>query len=297
VTLAARLATTLILFFLAAGCERTAGDRGVADVNRETAENPRVVTLSPHLAELVFATGAGDLLVGVSAYTDYPSDALSVPVIGDAFNLDLERLTMLEPDLLLAWDNGTPQHVIDDLQGRGFRIAVITTTSIGDIPKAMRRIGSLTGRRAAADAAARAFDESLGTIRAAQSGQSVITVFYQVDARPLYTVNGDHYLSELIELCGGSNIFADIGDLAPLISVEAVLERDPEVIFASSDAGPTAFDQWDRWPELAANRYGNRFVMPANEIGRATPRLLVGAAAACEALANARVRRDNVNDD
>jgi len=269
----------------------------VVDGNAASLTDPRLVTLSPHLAELVFAIGAGDLLVGVSAYTDYPPEALSVPVIGDAFNLDQERLTMLDPDLLLAWDNGTPQHVIDDLRTRGFRIEVITTTSIPDIPAAMRRIGNLTGRQSGADSAARSFDEKHSAIREAQSGQPPITVFYQVDARPLYTINGEHYLSELIELCGGVNIFADIGGLAPLISVEAVLERDPEVIFAASDAGPTAFDQWERWPELAANRIGNRFVMPANEIGRATPRLLIAAEAACEALEQARNNRDNTDND
>ena len=73
------------------------------------AEQPeRIVTLSPHLAELVFATGAGDLLVGVSAYTDFPREAALLPVVGDAFNLDLEQLALLQPDLLLAWETGTP---------------------------------------------------------------------------------------------------------------------------------------------------------------------------------------------
>jgi iron complex transport system substrate-binding protein len=297
VTLAVRLASIFVFTFFATGCDRDALDESVAVDDPTSLTDPRTVTLSPHLAELVFAIGAGDLLVGVSAYTDYPSEALAVPIIGDAFNLDQERLTMLEPDLLLAWDNGTPQHVIDDLRARGFRIEVVTTTSIGDIPEAMRMIGDLTSRQAGADAAARSFDEALDAIRKAQAGKSPITVFYQVDARPLYTINGEHYLSELIELCGGVNVFRDIGSLAPLISIEAVLERDPEVIFAASDAGSTAFDQWDRWPELAANRYGNRFVMPANEIGRATPRLLVAAEAACDALAEARNNRDNATND
>lgn len=296
-TSAVRLSSTIVLVIFVIGCDRAATGTDVVDGDVVALSDPRLVTLSPHLAELVFAIGAGDLLVGVSAYTDYPPETLSVPVIGDAFNLDQERLTMLDPDLLLAWDHGTPQHVIDELRNRGFRIEVITTTSIPDIPAAMRHIGVLTGRQSGADSAARAFDAKHDAIREAQSGQAPITVFYQVDARPLYTINGEHYLSELIELCGGVNVFADIGGLAPLISVEAVLERDPEVIFAASDAGPTAFNQWERWPELAANRFDNRFVMPANEIGRATPRLLIAAEAACDALAQARINRDNTGND
>ena len=117
-------------------------------------------------------------------------------------------------------------------------------------------------------------------------------VFYQVDKRPLYTINDQHYVSELIDLCGGSNVFSDLDGLAPIVSVEAVVERDPEAMFASSDAGYGAFDQWDRWPHIAANRYKNRFLMPADEIGRATPRLLIAAKAVCEALQNARANRD-----
>lgn len=257
----------------------------------------RLVTLSPHLAELVYATGAGDQLVGVSAYTDDPPETRSLPVIGDAFNLDLEQLLLLEPDLLLAWDQGTPRHVIDQLREHGFRVEVVTTTSIADIGNAMRRIGRLTGREAAAERAATEFESAIERLAAELADQPPITVFYQVDARPLYTVSAMHYVSEILALCGGRNVFADIGDLAPLVSVEAVLERDPEVIMASTDAGPHAFDQWQRWPELAANRYRNHFLIPANEIARATPRLLVAAEGVCEALRQARENRETYRDD
>ena len=257
----------------------------------------RIVTLSPHLAELVFAVGAGELLAGVSAYTDYPAAAADLPVIGDAFNVDQERLTLLEPDLLLAWDSGTPAHVVDDLRTRGFRIEVIATAGLVDVPLALRQIGRLTGHEQDADRVASVFEHDVEMLAANALGTSSISVFYQVDARPLYTINGDHYVSELISLCGGNNIFADLDGLAPLVSVEAVLERDPEVIMASSDAGPDAFVEWDRWTDLAANRYQNRFLMPANEIGRATPRLLVAAGAVCKALASSRENREaRMND-
>jgi len=118
-------------------------------------------------------------------------------------------------------------------------------------------------------------------------------VFYQVDKRPLYTINQQHYVSELIDLCGGSNVFSDLDGLAPIVSVEAVVERDPEVMFASNDAADGAFDEWDRWPHIAANRHKNRFLMPADEIGRATPRLLIAAKAVCDALQVARANRDS----
>ena len=256
------------------------------------ARNLRIVTLSPHLAELVFAVGAGDQLVGVSAYTDFPEAAAALPVIGDAFNLDQERLTLLEPDLLLAWNTGTPAHVIDELRARGYAIEVVTTTALDDIASALGKIGALTGNAENAALAAASFTDGLEAIGEASQDAADISVFYQVDVRPLYTINGTHFVSQVIELCGGTNIFSDLDGLAPLVSVEAVLERNPEVMLASSDAGSSAFDEWDRWPDVPANRFGNRFLMPANDIGRPTPRILEGARAVCAALQTSRANRE-----
>jgi len=266
---------------------------GAAFAEAVAEEGQRIVSLSPHLAELVFTVGAGDRLVGVSAYTDFPEAATRLPVIGDAFIFDLEQMAILDPDLLLAWQSGTPAHVVDELQARGYRVEVIRTRNLRDIPVALRRIGKLTGQGATADVVAGEFASGLQLLKEQAANAAPISVFYQVAERPLYTISGEHYVSELIELCGGRNIFADLGSLAPLIGVEAVLERDPEVMLASMDAGPDAFNAWDRWSNLAANRYGNRFWMPAAETGRATPRLLVAGAAICRALAQGRSNRDS----
>lgn len=259
-------------------------------------EGHRIVSLSPHLAELVFTIGAGERLVGVSAYTDYPAAAARLPVVGDAFMLDLERLAVLDPDLLLALQSGTPAHVIDELHARGYHVEVIRTQSLQDIPVALRHIGRLTGRGASASVAAEEFSTGLKLLQEQAADAAPISVFYQVSDRPLYTINGEHYVSELIEICGGRNIFADLGSLAPLIGVEAVLQRDPEVMLAGEDAGPGAFSEWERWSEIAANRYGNRFWMPAAEIGRATPRLLQAGAAICQALQQGRGNRTDYGD-
>lgn len=121
-------------------------------------------------------------------------------------------------------------------------------------------------------------------------------MFYQVSARPLYTVNHEHYVSELIEICGGRNVFADLDELAPGITVESVVDRDPEVMLATTDAGDDAFEEWQRWPTVSANLYGNLFLLPADEIARATPRLLLAGGAMCLALKKARFNRDAFSD-
>jgi len=264
----------------------------------ETTEPPaasatysRVVTLAPNLTELVFAAGAGRKLVGASAYSDYPDIARQLPIIGDAFAVDQEQLAILQPDLLLVWESGTPDHVVDELRSLGYNVEVIRTRTLADVADALRRIGELTDSAAQAEIVANAYNAGLRNIAMKYESAEDLRVFYQIDRRPLYTINDEHYVSDLIKLCGGSNVFADLDELAPAVDVEAVLERNPEVILASSDAGPEAFTDWERWPHMAANQYRNQFLIPADEIGRATTRLLVAAEAVCDSLQEARERR------
>ena len=261
------------------------------DNTDDPGSSARVVTLAPNIAELVFAVGAGDQLVGVSAWSDYPRDLLDLPAVGDAFMVDQEQLAFLNPDLLLVWESGTPLHTVDELRKRGYRVETIRTRGLDDVGTALRRVGELTGRQEQANEVAEEFVAGLQSLREQYANQPPIDVFYQVSARPLYTVNREHYVSGLIDICGGRNIFDDLDDLAPAISAEAVIDRDPEVMLASTDAGDDAFAEWNRWPSLAAIRYGNQYLLPADEIGRATPRLLIAGNAMCLALSRARTNR------
>ena len=277
---------TLLVAVLLAACSPAGREQPAAAPSPE-----RIVTLAPHLAELVYAAGAGSRLVGVSAYSNHPAEVGRLPVVGDAFAVDQEQLALLAPDLLLAWQSGTPAHVVDELRARGFRVEVLVTRGLADVAAALRRIGELTGDPAPAEAAARRYEQALDELRARRPGVEPLRVFYQVSARPLYTVNGEHYISELIELCGGVNVFAGLGVLAPTVGEEAVLARDPEVLLAAGGDPGDIFRAWLRWPALAANRYGNRFVVDADLAGRASPRLPEAGRQLCARLDDARVRR------
>ena len=281
----ARRAALLLLLAGAAGC------MAPEPPEPRPGEYSRLVSLAPNLTEIVYAAGAGDALVGVSAYSDYPPEATELPVVGDAFTVDQERLRLLEPDALLVWESGMPAHVVDELRRAGFPVEVIRTRGLVDVAAALRRIGAITGYDSTAEAAATAYLEGLGRLRRQYGGAEPISVFFQVSARPLYTVNGSHFISELIEICGGRNVFADVGELAPAVDVEAVVERDPEVLLGTDAAGKDAFSEWRRWPEIAANRFGNHFLVPADEIGRATTRLVAAGESVCAALAVARRQR------
>ena len=186
-----------------------------------------------------------------------------------------------------------PEHVVDEMRQVGYRVEVIRTRSLQDVADGIaphRRADRTRGRSQCGGR--RISRRPAGLAATLCRGAAPISVFYQVYERPLYTINGEHYVSELIELCGGANIFADLDALAPAISVEAVIERDPEVMLASSDAGADAFGEWRRWPGLRALQSGNQYLMPADSIGRGTPRLLDAGHAVCTALQAARQKRD-----
>jgi len=194
--------------------------------------------------------------------------------------------------MLLAWQSGTPQHVVGELSKRGYRVETIQTRSLDDVALALVKIGELTGHSDQAMQAATEFRQGLSALADRYSTADPIRVFYQIQKRPLYTISGDHYVSELIGLCGGQNIFWDLINLAPLVAVEAVIERNPEILLVSSDSEENALNEWNRWPDMAANRFGNRYVMQADEIGRPTPRLLLAGEALCKALHQGRLNRD-----
>ena len=260
-----------------------------APVESATAE--RIVSLAPNLTELVFKVGAGKQLVGVSAWSDFPKEVLELPVMGDAFTVDQEQLALARPDLILLWESGTPEHIADELRSSGYTVVRIRTRDLDDVATALLKIGDLTGHSKEAELAAAAYREELRSLRDEHAGLPPIRVFYQVASRPLYTINNEHYISELISVCGGDNIFKDLSDLAPTVDVEAVVDRDPEVMLASTDAGDDAFAEWERWPNMAANRIGNQYLLPADEIGRATTRVTIAGRSMCIALQQARINR------
>lgn len=266
----------------------TACSNEQAPVELDTHEASRVVTLAPHLAELVFAAGAGDRLVGVSAYTDYPEEAAELPIVSDAFTVDLELMRVLEPDLVLAWASGMPASTIEELKSTGLNVVTIETTSLEDVAAALHQIGSLTGQGQQAGEAAAAYEASLSALRDEFSSRRPVMVFFQVSSRPLYTVNGRHFISELLTMCGGANVFAELSELAPAIDVEAVLAADPEAIIASGSADSLAV--WERFDTLRANQYGNRLTVEAAHLARASPRLDSAGRELCDVIDVARAR-------
>ena len=251
----------------------------------------RIVSLAPHVTELLFAVGAGALIVGTPEYSDYPEDAKRIPRIGNASGLDLERIAALRPDLIVAWQSGNPSWVLDRMLRSNMTIFLSEPHKIEDIATTIERLGLLTGKAEVARQASQRFRERYRSLQSRYAQREPVTVFYQVWSDPLMTINNAHLISAVIRLCGGVNVFADLPLLVPRISVEAVLQAQPQVIVAAGAKDSRALVSWRKWTQLPAVRKGNLFLVPYEEIARHTPRVLDGAERLCSAFDQARGAR------
>lgn len=241
----------------------------------------RIVSLAPHLTELVYAAGGGLRMVGAVEYSDYPPQAKELPRVGSDAHINLESVLALRPDLIVAWPNAGSVRAIDRLAELGLPVFRSEPRALEDIATTLERLGRLSGTTAEAARAARAFRARQADLEKRYSGRATLRVFYQVWDRPLVTVNGDHVISKVIALCGGENVFAALPLIAPEVDVEAVLRANPDVVLTSrAGAGRP------RW--LTKGRF---YVVPADLIQRHTPRLLDGAEHICRVLDEARSAR------
>ena len=246
------------------------------------------MSVAPNLTELLFAAGAADQVVGVSAYSDYPEAARALPQIGDAFRLDYERIVALAPTVAVVWASGTPAGVAERLEGLGIRVIGIPTRTLDEVAAGLLTLGTLARTEPVARVAAAEFRRRIGELRRQYRDRPDIRVFVQIDGAPLYTVGGPHLITEIVELCGGTNVFADADALALPVDLESVLARSPEVILSLDDADPAAY--WARFDTLEAVLRGNVYRAPADALARPSPRIADGATMVCARLDEARAK-------
>lgn len=253
----------------------------------------RIIALAPSITELVYAAGAGAKLIGVARYSDYPAQAAQIPQIGDASRVDLERVLALEPDLILGWRSGNQAADIERLEQLGFKVFVAEPATLAAIPQLLRSIGVLAGTPAPAQTAASEFERGIAALRARYGKRTKVRVFYEIWHEPLMTVNGRHVISDVIQLCGGSNVFAGVPVLTPVISLESVIAAQPEAILGGSSATtPEQFSGlWKRYDSYAGLRNLRALYVHPDRIQRQTPRILEGAKTVCEHLDAVRVAR------
>ena len=250
----------------------------------------RIVSLAPHATELLFAAGAGAYVVGVSDYSDYPPAAKQILSVGSSSALDIERIVALKPDLVVAWSSGNSASQITKLRTLGIPVFESEPRQLDVVASSLLRLSQLAGTEDSGMAAASAFKARLAQLDATYRQRPTVRVFYQIWKKPLMTLNDSHMVTNVIRLCGGENVFGKLPQLAPTVSTEAVLQANPEVIFAA-DGGSSPNNSWQRFPQLAAVAGNNLFTLTPNWMSRPGPRILDGAAELCEKLELARSRR------
>lgn len=244
----------------------------------------RIISLTPHLTELLFAVGAGAQVVGVDSASDYPRAARTLPRVGDYSRVNFERVLALKPDLVLVWVGGNRAADVHGLEKMGLPVLHTQATRLDDVARLLRLVGRASGHAGEGEAAARDFTARLAALQVRATRQPPVSVFYQVWDPPLMTVGGAHWISDALALCGARNVFADLTAATPVVSREAVLRRAPELIVSGSDA-PDPRRQWQRFASLPAVKNQAFARVNADRLHRPTPRLIEGVAELCAAVA------------
>ena len=246
----------------------------------------RIVALAPHIVENLYSAGAGDKLVGVVSYSDFPDEAKNVPEVGTYNAFSLEQVLALNPDLVVMWGSGNGMQTLSTFEALGIPVYVSELRQLSDVPKSIRNLSQLAGTPAIGEAEASRIETELNALHRRYGEKRSLSVLYQIWNDPLQTVNGEHLISEIIALCGGHNVFGDASSLAPRVSIESVLLRDPDAIVASGmgEARPEWLDQWRAYPSLTAVADEALFFVNPDHLQRPSARIVLGARSLCEQL-------------
>jgi iron complex transport system substrate-binding protein len=262
---------------------------------RLTLEAPaqRIISMAPHITELLFAAGGGERIVGAINFSDYPEAAKKIPLVGSNAQIDMERVIALKPDLLIVWQSGNTGRQLEQLGKLGIPVFLSEPRRLDQVADSLTRFGHLLGTEPAAASSAARFRATIAGLRARYAGRAPVRVFYQIWDKPLYTLSGRHMIDDAIRACGGVNIFAGLTVVAPSVSTEAVLEANPEAIIGGDQHDPddAGIGIWKPYRSMLAVARGNLFRLDGELLTRPGPRAAEGVAQLCEKIDLARQRR------
>ena len=273
----------VLLLFVLIACN-AAGEILVRDdlKNKVQIEAParRIVSLAPHLTELLFSLEVGDQIVGTSRYSDYPAAAAHIPVIGDAFSVNVETVVNLKPDIIFAWSTGGANRAIEGLRKLGYAIYLNEAKTFQGIGSSLLAMSKLVGKEERGIALESQLQNRILRLREANAGLPSQRVFFQISDQGLYTVNGHHLIGQAINICNGENVFAEQAIAVPLVSKESIVDADPDVIVISKP-NPDSVSPWEkRWNSYKDYGAKLRWIDPGL-ISRPSLRMLDGIEQLC----------------
>lgn len=250
----------------------------------------RIVALAPHIVENLYAIGAGDMIVGTLDYADYPQEATKIERIGGYNGISIEKLLMLNPDLVIAWKSGNKAEDLAQIKRLGIELQLSDPRSIEGVASEILKLGQLTGHTEQSKKVAEAFTARFNAIKATQQDKTILKGFYQLWPEPMMTVSKNTWINQLIETCQVMNVFANSDTDYPQISIENVIVTKPQIIIIPDEKSkrtiPTV--NWQQWPEIPAVKYKQFININADLLHRFTPRMLDGLAQMCDKVETSR---------
>lgn len=263
----------------------TQGEISVQDDLQNRVQIPapakRIISLAPHLTELLFSLEVGAQLVGTSRYSDYPRAALDIPVIGDAFSVNVETVVDLQPDIIFAWSTGGANRALDRLGKLGYAIYLNEAKTIGGIGRTIVAMAELVGKRERGRLLQQQLERRVAELRRANAQLPTVRVFFQISDQDLYTVNKHHLIGQAITVCNGENVFAEETITVPLVSKESIVMTAPDIIVISKPEKGSVSPWEKRWSDYSGFGEKLRWIDPGL-ISRPSLRMLTGIEQLCE---------------
>lgn len=241
-----------------------------------------IVTLAPHLTEWVYALGLEDRLVGVSAYSDYPTEASQKTVVADANGINFKALLQLNPDLILAWEGGNKSQELARLETLGFKLFRSSPTQLDDIGTEIQQLGNLLGESAKANRIQHQFATQLGQLRENYTASSRLPVFFYLWTKPMMSIGKNAWANKVLGVCNAHTIFVDSPTDYPEVRMAEVLIRQPKVLITTVNTLPS--EQASFWQPHRNILNAPIVQVDGTIINRFTPRITDEIISLCESL-------------
>ncbi|HJU54133.1 MAG TPA: cobalamin-binding protein [Pyrinomonadaceae bacterium] len=234
----------------------------------------RVVTLAPNLTEIVYAVGAGDLLVGNTTFCDYPAEAKQVAKVGDTLQPNIERIIALRPEVIFVSTASQLETFTKQLDERGISVFVTDPHDLEGVFQSIRTLGALLGHEDEAATLVNKLRARAATVQEAVLMRPVVTVFYQVSPQPLWTAGKKSWITDLIRRAGGKSVTAEVEGEWMRYSDEAALASRPEAIVMAAGGGK--MEVAPALQKSPAARTGRVYEINGDYLSRPGPRLVDG---------------------
>lgn len=237
----------------------------------------RIVSLNPTTTEILFAIGAGSRLVGRTHWDSWPDSARFVPDIGDALRPNIEAVLQTHPDLVILYASNDNRLAADRLRSAGIRTVTLRVDSIAQFRRATLLLGRIVGEVERATNVVDSVARTLDAVRAATASLPRTSVFYHTWDKPLITIGRNSFLNELVVIAGGRNVYEDVADVSPVVTLEDVVKRNPDALLVGAPVTAKSILASTQWQAVPAVRAKRVFAYDTNVVGR--PSVTLGMAA------------------